>query len=223
MRQHLLHRHAIHHSVVPGCSSLLPACRVGPCGITPTFLMWISLTMAFLVGTPAVGAESYPYTHQLERIASRTSSPGRPLPLHVSDVSSPIQIQFWYEHLQHHPDRQFAELILTGLSQGFHIRFNSQSRLRLTTSNHISAIEHPDVVSTYIQDEVARGQIGHRSSLTCGRYVHVSPLGAIPKKKSDSGKWRLIMDLSSLRGQSVNDGILKEECTFHYAQLIWLS
>ena len=202
MRQHLLHRHATHHSVVPGRSSLLPTCRVGPCGITPTSLTWISLTIAYLVGTPAAGVASYPYTRQLERIASRSSSPSRPLPPHVSDVSSPIQIQFWYKHLQHHPDRQFAELILTGLSQGFRIGFNSQSRHRPTASNHISVIKHPDVVSAYIQDEVARGQVGHvgPQELSHLWQIHVSPLGAIPKKNSDSGKWRLIMDLYLTEG-----------------------
>ena len=44
--------------------------------------------------------------------------------------------------------------------------------------------------------------------------VHVSPFGVIPK--ADPGKWRLILDLSSPRGNSVNDGITKELCCLSY-------
>jgi len=44
------------------------------------------------------------------------------------------------------------------------------------------------------------------------------PLGAIPKKQM-LDKWKLIMDLSSLENSSVNDGISKEDCNFHYTSL----
>ena len=39
--------------------------------------------------------------------------------------------------------------------------------------------------------------------------VHISPPGAIPKKNKQ-GKWRLIVDLSSPPGHSINDGIFTE-------------
>ena len=45
-------------------------------------------------------------------------------------------------------------------------------------------------------------------------HVQVSPFGVIPK--SEQGKWRLILDLSSSQGQSVNDGISKELCSLSY-------
>jgi len=48
--------------------------------------------------------------------------------------------------------------------------------------------------------------------------IQLNPLGAIPKK-GNPGKWRLIMDLSSPKGLSVNDGISKEDCSFHYASV----
>ena len=44
--------------------------------------------------------------------------------------------------------------------------------------------------------------------------VHVSLLGVIPK--SEPGKWRVILDLSSPEGGSVNDGINKELCSLSY-------
>lgn len=47
--------------------------------------------------------------------------------------------------------------------------------------------------------------------------VHVSPFGVIPK--SDPGKWRLILDLSSPRGHSVNEGIARELCSLSYVSV----
>ena len=45
--------------------------------------------------------------------------------------------------------------------------------------------------------------------------LQVSSFGVIPKK-GQPGKWRLIVDLSSPGGASVNDGIDPAEFTLHY-------
>ena len=45
--------------------------------------------------------------------------------------------------------------------------------------------------------------------------MHVSPFGVIPKSHQP-GKWRLILDLSSPHGHSVNDGIPKDPFSLHY-------
>ena len=45
--------------------------------------------------------------------------------------------------------------------------------------------------------------------------LHTSPFGVIPKGHQ-TGKWRLIVDLSSPHGESVNDGIDKELCMLSY-------
>ena len=45
-------------------------------------------------------------------------------------------------------------------------------------------------------------------------HVQVSPFGVIPK--AEPGRWRLILDLSSPIGNSVNDGIAKELCSVSY-------
>ena len=44
--------------------------------------------------------------------------------------------------------------------------------------------------------------------------VHISRIGIIPKKST--GKWRLIVDLSSPEGFSVNDGIEEGLCSLSY-------
>ena len=45
--------------------------------------------------------------------------------------------------------------------------------------------------------------------------VHVSPMGLVPK--SQPNKWRVIVDLSSPQGKSVNDGIAPDRCSLHHA------
>ena len=45
--------------------------------------------------------------------------------------------------------------------------------------------------------------------------MHCSPIGIIPKKNKP-GKWRLIVDLSSPEGASVNDGVAKEQGSLSY-------
>ena len=59
-----------------------------------------------------------------------------------------------------------------------------------------------------------------RLELEAGRAlgVHVSLFGVIPKK-SKPNKWRLILDLSSPTGHSVNEGIDKELSTLKYVSV----
>ena len=51
-----------------------------------------------------------------------------------------------------------------------------------------------------------------------GMRIHCSPFGVIPKKNKP-GNWRLIVDLSSPEGSSVNDGITKELATLTYVSV----
>ena len=48
-------------------------------------------------------------------------------------------------------------------------------------------------------------------------WVHCSPFGVIPKKEADT--WRLIVDLSSPKGKSVNDGIREELSSISYVTI----
>ena len=53
----------------------------------------------------------------------------------------------------------------------------------------------------------------------CPREVHLSPMSIIPKKN----KWRLIVDLSSPKGDSINDGIDQERSSLSYISINHLS
>ncbi len=78
-----------------------------------------------------------------------------------------------------------------------------------------SATDHPEVVREYVST-CAEGRVLGPFPMTAFPTVQVSRFGVIPKK---SGKWRLIVDLSSPEGNSVNDGIASEFCSMRYASI----
>ena len=51
--------------------------------------------------------------------------------------------------------------------------------------------------------------------LTNGQHLHVNRIGVVPKG-FNTGKWRVITDLSFLRGRGVNDGINAQWCSLEY-------
>jgi len=136
---------------------------------------------------------------------------------HLVVITSLIQIDFWKSELAGHPDQQFAALILKGLECGFRTGFlNKAVTIRSSKRNLISALEHPKVVTKYIEKELELVYIT-RVGLVTGQSsqgTQLSPLGVIPKKRKD--QWRLIMDLSAPQGHSINDSINKELCSCHY-------
>ena len=81
----------------------------------------------------------------------------------------------------------------------------------------LSTRSHPEVVSDYIAAELALGRIAELGPLETAKDlgIHTSPFGVIPKKHKPD-KWRLILDLSSPVGFSVNDGISNESSSLNY-------
>ena len=74
-----------------------------------------------------------------------------------------------------------------------------------------SAYEHPQPVADYLAIELAAGHItGPFDPHELGE-VTISRFGVITK--ANTGKWRLILDLSSPKDASVNDGIPSELCS----------
>ena len=107
--------------------------------------------------------------------------------------------------LRCHPDQAFSKYIFESLTWGFRIGFDRRYTLRGNHQNHPSANPCPLAVTTRITSEVQRGCLigplpGNLASL-----VHVSPIGLVPKPHSTN--FRMIVDLSSPHGFSVNEGI----------------
>ena len=115
-----------------------------------------------------------------------------------------------------HPDQRFAQFILL---LGFRIGVSaSPQALGVIPRNHPSSTQCPDAVSRYITSECAAGRMVGPLPTSVSGHVHFSPIGLVPKGR-DSGRWRMIVDLSYPSSLSVNDGISRDPCSLRYASM----
>ena len=130
------------------------------------------------------------------------------------------KLDHWAELLQPHPDKRFCDFILKGIKEGFHIGFDRLLPLTSAKHNLPSTRDHPEVVDHYITGELEKKRlirpVSSSALVSCG-YIHCSPFGVISKKGSDA--WRLIVDLSSPAGSSINNGIREDWASLHYVSV----
>ena len=131
-------------------------------------------------------------------------------------VTTPLVVEAWEQALSSHPDRAFARYICLGLRQGFRIGFCHQNGIRSASSNMGSASLHSRVVGDYLRKELSLGRmLGPFPDSSTLPPLQVNRFGVIPKGHN-TGKWRLITDLSFLPGRSVIDGIDPSLCSLSY-------
>ena len=106
--------------------------------------------------------------------------------------------------------------LLRGLKTVFKLVSTTKHTCRAARKNMRSARDQADVVTNYLQDERAQQRVIDPPFR--GRTAHLSPFGVIPNPRQP-GKWRLILDLSSPRGHSVNDGIDPHLCSLSYSRV----
>jgi len=118
--------------------------------------------------------------------------------------------------LADHPNKPLVNFFISGMQEGFRIGFTSCStNIKSAKRNLQCAVEHPEVVESYLADEVALGRVSGPFPYSSVPYAHISRFGVIPKNHQPN-KWRLIVDLSHPKGCSVNSGISKELCSLSY-------
>lgn len=123
-------------------------------------------------------------------------------------VTTPLKVEVFEAALASHPDQDFRRYICSGIRHGFHVGFNYQhTRCRPARDNMKSAQEHGVRSQTNSWPVSA-----YQSSLGSSESLRGHP-------KSEPGKWRLILDLSSPNGYSVNDGIAKDLCSLSYVSI----
>ena len=179
---------------------------------------------AGIVTTPAHTEEGstqqvhYPYTRDLMILEAQRPTVPALLPVLGRAITTPLIVDHWRLALQNHPDVQFREYILQGLIHGFHIGFNRNHPCKSATENMRSALANPQPVDEYLATELAAGRVvgPFTSEQVIG--AQVSRFGVIPKHNQPN-KWRLILDLSSPKGYSVNDGISSGVCSLSYASV----
>ena len=77
-----------------------------------------------------------------------------------------------------------------------------------------SARSKPEVIREYLATECSNGRVLGPLNPAHFPQVHTSRFGVIPK--GQTGKWRLIVDMSSTEGYSTNDGIPESLCSLSY-------
>ncbi len=157
----------------------------------------------------------YPYTADL--MALDFCRPSKSVSCRaLSGVHTPLIVEAWEAALQAHPDKAFSNYIINGTTNGFRIGFQREAPLRQAQINMGSALLHPEVVTAYLGKELALGRmLGPFSPGDPLPPLQVNRFGVIPKGQN-TGKWRLITDLSYPPEQSVNDGIDPELCSLVY-------
>ena len=129
-------------------------------------------------------------------------------------VVSPIKVDVLEKFLKDYPCSGTRHFLLNGFRHGFDIGFrgnfieeNARPRNLLSARNNVRQ------VSEAIAKELSRGHTSGPFPSPPFPQTHCSPIGSAPKP---DGSVRLILDLSSPRGDSVNEGISQEEfkCTY---------
>ena len=132
---------------------------------------------------------------------------------------TPIDVQKLWHELCFHPDQVKVDYVISGLMNGFRLGFDpSAVSLQSAVHNMPSASLQPSVINQYLRLELEKGRVAGPFLISPIPNLHVSRFGVIPKKHQP-GKWRLILDLSSPLGHSVNDGILKEPFSVQYMRV----
>ena len=107
----------------------------------------------------------------------------------------------WARYLTSYWDWQLPLLI----KYGFPLDFDRNSDTNSDKTNHKSAIEYPDHVTTYLQEELHHGAMLGPFPTPPIENLHVSPF--MTRDKSSSANRRVIIDLSWPHGLSVNSGV----------------
>eukprot|EP00741_Cyanophora_paradoxa_P007428 tig00001128_g7187.t1 len=128
---------------------------------------------------------------------------------------TPVNLPNLLAALTDHPDPTLAARLSQGFTHGFPLLYRGPPYSAVHRP-HPTALEHLDAVRADVAKERAAGRMA-------GPFPHppfapfvASPLGAVPKKRSNPPKWRRITDLSypRFRGFSVNRGI--DNAPLHY-------
>ena len=119
----------------------------------------------------------------------------------------PVAVSVLAGYLHSHLDQEFAEFVLSGLRDGFHVGYRCPEGAGLCANgrNHPSSLANRQVISNYIMEELAAGRMVGPVAKPHSMSVHCSPVGLVPKGR-ETGRWRMIVDLSYPSLRSVNDG-----------------
>ena len=124
-----------------------------------------------------------------------------------------IDVSYLAYLLRDYPFPVIVDYIVQGLRHGFDIGFHGPV-VSTNPRNLRSSIAFRQEITDAIAKEVSRGHTAGPFPSAPFAPFHCSPLGAVPKK---DGSARIILDLSSPRGLSINEGISHDLFSVKYA------
>ena len=99
-----------------------------------------------------------------------------------------------------------SQVLVAGMKYGSYTRYEGDRIESVSKRNHPDARKHPHELLQLVLQELSLGRVIGPFSLQSPPFecIKICPLHIVPKGEK---KWRLIQDLSSPEGHSVNDGI----------------
>ena len=104
-------------------------------------------------------------------------------------VASQLNVNEWKRELEGYLDQQLLQLIRFG----FTLSFNRKCKLLSDNKNHSSAIEYPDDIQTYLDEEKHYGTILGPFDSSPIPNMHFSPF--MTREKPNAPNRRVIIDL----------------------------
>ena len=145
--------------------------------------------------------------------AAETAGSSYPLP---RGPVTPINVQNLERLLFNYPCAATRNFLVSGFRFGFDIGFRGVFHTPNARPRNLrTARDNERLVSEAIHKELVRGHTSGPFPYAPFPETHCSPIGSDQKP---DGSVRLILDLSSPRGDSVNDGISKEDYTCTYSK-----
>ena len=138
------------------------------------------------------------------------------VPLSACQINSPLSVSGWRYLLRGYPNQDLVHFFLSGISEGFRIGYTyKEFTCKSAQTNLFGALSHPEIVDQYLETEISLGRVIGPFPPKGVPDVHLTRFGVIPKNHQPD-KWRLIVDLSYPKGNSINDGIQKALCSLKY-------
>ena len=129
-------------------------------------------------------------------------------------IPSHFNFDYLSRMLENYDDKQIIDL----LQFGFPLSHDGKTGSKLVPKNHGGACDWPKEIEKILNKEIAaRAAIGPFNVSPFREETFLSPHNSVPKK--DSQDRRLILDLSFPQGNSINDGIPKDEYLGHKEKL----
>ena len=181
--------------------------RNGSLDLAPVTISTVASVFVQPVVTPT-NAQSAPPSVTQPVIAEVLAPAGLQL------AQTPILLSKMRPFLQSYPNRHDAQVLFQGFSVGFRLGYTGP-RTASAARNLVSVRGNLPIVRQKIDRELQLGRVAGPFSTPPLPNLRCSPVGLVPKQAP--GEFRLIHNLSSPLGNSVNDHIDPSAASVHYA------